>query len=51
MDQMIKDAQSVIYKMVLIQDCIRIFEEANRTISKRHKAKKTRIQQRGVFSI
>ncbi len=36
---------------MLIQDCIRIFEEANRTINKRRKAKKTQIQQRGVFNV
>ncbi len=37
--------------MVLMQERIRTFEEANRTISKRRKVKKIRIQQRGVFSI
>ncbi len=37
--------------MMLIQDCICIFEKANRIISKRCKAKKTRIQQRGIFNI
>jgi len=41
---MMKDIQSIIYKMVLIQDRIRIFEEANRTINKQRKVKKTRIQ-------
>ena len=37
--------------MILIQEYIRIFEEANRTINKRRKAKKTRIQQREIFNI
>ncbi len=50
-DQMIKSTKSVMYKMVLMQERIRTLEEANRTISKRRKAKKTRIQQGGVFSI
>ena len=43
MDQMVKDVQLVIYKMVLMQDRIRIFEEANRTINKRRKVKKIKI--------
>ena len=51
MDQMVKNTKSVIYKMVLMQERIRIFEEANCTINKRCKAKKIRIQQRGVFNI
>src|SRR6266699_7200892 len=48
---MIKSTKSVIYKMVLIQKRIRTFEEANRTINKRRKVKKIRIQQRGVLNI
>ena len=36
---------------MLIQVRIYIFKEINRIINKRHKAKKTRIQQRGVLSI
>ncbi len=48
---MVKNTKSVIYKMVLMQERIRTFEEANRTINKRCKAKKTRIQQGGVLSI
>ena len=48
---MIKSTKSVMYKMVLMQERIRTLEEANRTISKRRKAKKTRVQQGGVFSI
>ncbi len=36
---------------MLMQKRIRTFEEANRTINKRRKAKKIRIQQGGVFSI
>ena len=46
-----KNTKSVIYKMVLIQERIRIFEETNRTINKRRKTKKIRIQQGGIFSI
>ena len=34
-----------------MQKRIRTFEEANRTISKRRKAKKIRIQQREILSI
>ncbi len=37
---MMKNIQSVIYKIILIQDRIYIFEKANRTINKRYKAKK-----------
>ncbi len=37
--------------MILIQDRIYTFEETNRTINKRHKTKKTRIQQKGIFSV
>ncbi len=48
---MVKNIQSVIYKIILIQDRIRIFEEANRTINKRRKTKKTRTQQKEVFNI
>ena len=48
---MVKNIKSIIYKMMLIQEHIRIFEKANRTINKRRKAKKTRIQQGGVFNI
>ncbi len=36
---------------MLMQKRIRTFEEANRTINKRRKAKKTRIQQRRVLNI
>ncbi len=42
-DQMVKNIQSVIYKIVLMQDRIYIFKEVNRTINKRYKIKKTRI--------
>ena len=48
---MVKSTKSVMHKMVLMQDRIRTLEEANRTISKRRKAKKTRIQQGGVLSV
>ena len=48
---MVKSMQSVIYKIMLIQDRIYMFEKANRTINKRRKAKKIRIQQRGVLSV
>src|SRR6266699_6832385 len=48
---MVKSTKSVIYKMVLIQKRICIFEEVNRTINKRRKTKKTRIQQERVLSI
>ncbi len=51
MDQMVKSMKSVMYKMVLMQERIRILEEANRTISKRRKVKKTRIQQGRIFNI
>src|SRR6266699_4067818 len=51
MNQMVKDAKSVIYKMVLIQDRIYTFEEANRTINKWRKDKNTRIQQRSVLNV
>jgi len=37
--------------MVLIEDRIYTFKKTNRTISKQRKAKKTRIQQRGVFNL
>ncbi len=37
--------------MILIQKHIRTLEEANCTINKRRKAKKIRIQQRGIFNI
>ncbi len=36
---------------MLIQDRIRTFEEANHTINKQCKVKKTRIQQREIFNI
>ncbi len=51
MDQMIKSTKSVIHKMILIQKRIRTLEKTNRTINKRRKAKKTRIQQREVLNI
>ncbi len=43
-DQMMKNTKSVIYKIMLMQKRIRTFEKANRTISKRRKIKKIRIQ-------
>ncbi len=46
-----KSTKSIIYKMMLIQERIRTFKKANRTISKRCKVKKIRIQQGGVFNI
>ncbi len=48
---MMKSIQSVIYKIVLIQARIYTLKEVNCTISKQCKAKKTRIQQRGIFNI
>ncbi len=50
-NQMVKSIQLVIYKIVLIQNRICILEEANRTISKRRKTKKIRIQQKEIFNV
>ena len=48
---MVKDTKSIIYKIMLMQNHIRTFEEANCTINKRRKVKKIRIQQGKVFNI
>lgn len=51
MDQMVKSTTSVMHKMVLMKDRIRQLEEANRIISKRRKAKRSRIQAGGSLEL
>ncbi len=51
MDQMAKGAATVMHKMVLIKDRIRELENANRTLSKRRRQKKTRIRQGGSLNV
>jgi hypothetical protein len=43
MDQMVKCTATIMHQVVLMKDRIRELEEANRTLSKRRREKKTRI--------
>ena len=51
MDQMVKGTTTIMHKMVLMKDRIRELEEANRTLSKRRREKKTRIRQGGSLTV
>jgi hypothetical protein len=51
MDQMVKGTTTIMHQMVLMKDRIRDLEEANRTLSKRRREKKTRIRQGGSLTI
>jgi hypothetical protein len=51
MDQMVKGTTTIMHQMVLMKDRIRDLEEANRTLSKRRREKKTRIRQGGSLSV
>jgi hypothetical protein len=51
MDQMVKGTTIIMHQMVLMKDRIRDLEEANRTLSKRRREKKTRIRQGGSLSV
>ncbi len=50
-DQLVKSTQTVMHQMVLMQDRIRTLEQANRTISKRRRAKRSRIQEGGTLDL
>lgn len=51
MDQMVKGTTTIMHQMVLMKDRIRDLEEANRTLSKRRREKKTRNRQGGSLTI
>jgi hypothetical protein len=51
MDQLVKSTTAVMHKMVLIHDRIINLEEANHTLSKRQREKKTRICQEGSLTV
>jgi hypothetical protein len=51
MDQLVKSTKTVMHQMVLMQDRVRTLEEANRTISKRRRAKRTYIQEGGILDL
>jgi hypothetical protein len=51
MDQMVKGTTTIMHQMVLLKDRVRDLEEANRTLSKRRREKKTRIRQGGSLTV
>ena len=51
MDYIVKGITTIIHQMVLMKDRIRELEEANRTLSKRRREKKTRIRQGGSLTV
>jgi hypothetical protein len=51
MDQMVKGTATIMHQVVLMKDRIRELEEANRTLSKRRREKKTRIRQGGSLTV
>jgi hypothetical protein len=51
MDQMVKGITTLMHQIVLMKDRIRDLEEANYTLSKCHREKKTRIRQGGSLTV
>lgn len=50
-DQIVKGAQSMMHSVALLRDRVATLEEANHTLSKRRRAKRTRIRQGGSLTI
>ena len=48
---MVKGTTTIMYQMVLMKDRIRNLEEANHTLSKRRREKKTRIREGGSLTV
>jgi membrane protease subunit (stomatin/prohibitin family) len=48
---MVKGITTIMHQIVLMKDLIRGLEEANRTLSKRRREKKTQIRQGGSLTV